>query len=252
MAGAGLGMEQGHPHRTADRLGWARGPARTTLLAAVLILAVAPLALPSARAASSPAPTGDAEAIAFNRQVEQAYSMLPGVKMVQHGYLFARRLGRNGFSYQHGPAPRYRPATETFHYALSNGIEAAYSIRVVARGVGRFDVVGNSNGVYDSDLGGGGCWQKTSEVYGPPGEHFIALYGHYYPLKRRGSVVLSRWTSPYGRGSKFTDVDTIDPTTHQILSARIIVTGKQHLTVTQKITALSMAPTFPVPHVCPG
>lgn len=217
---------------------------------ACVLLIAAFFALSAATSARAPGPTGDAQAIAFQWQVQQAYATVPGVKMIQRGYLFARRLRRNGYAYGHERLRHDVPATETFHYALSNGATTAYLVDVVARGVGRFSVIGNSSGVYDSDLGGGGCWQKTSAVYGPPGQDFITVDGHYYPLKHRGSLVLSRWSFPYGKGSKGTDVETIDPTTHYLLSARITVTGKQHLRTTQKFRTLSTAPTVPAPHVC--
>jgi hypothetical protein len=215
-----------------------------------LALCALALAVPSSTSAS--APTGDAQAIAFNRAVEQAYTTLPGVKMVQRGYLFVRRRGRH-FKYGHRRRRHFVSATETFSFALSNGKETAYAVQVKARKVGRFSVLANSEGIFTSDLGGDGCWHKSAyaeTVYGPPGQSFISLAGRYYPLKHRGSLVVSRSTFPYGRGSKGLSVATIDPATHQVLSTRLTVTGKTHLSVTQKITAFAMAPTLPVPRFC--
>jgi hypothetical protein len=229
-------------------------PSAIALVGSIVVMLLSAGAMSTARAAT-PGPTGDAKAIAFNRQVQQAYSTVPGVRIVQRGLLFARKVGRNGYKFQIGRARRFRPANETLNFVLSNGTQTAYADQLVTSGVGRFSILVNSSGLFTSGLGGDGCWQQTdlsAALDGPPGEAFFTVEGHYFPLKRRGSLVLSRSILVIGPGAKATQVNAIDPITHLVVSGRMTLNfvPKQHVKVTQKFTPLSAAPTLPVPHMC--
>jgi hypothetical protein len=200
-------------------------------------------------------PTGDPEAIALNEKEQQAYATLPGVTIVERGKLFARKTGRFEYVFQFGPRHGYRPATETIHLALSEGKVTAYLTDVYARHVGRFSILVNGKGAYLSDLGGDGCWQRTSFGAGPlgrPGKSFIDLHrDHYSPLRRQGSLVVSRLTYRIGRRIRVTVVQKIDPATYQVVSTRTTErAGKYHLTYRRTFSALESAPTFPTPASC--
>jgi hypothetical protein len=231
-----------------------RRPMAMALVGSIILALLGALA--TGKAASTSGATGDAKAIAFNRQVQQAYSTVPGVRIVQRGLLFARKIGRHRYKFQIGRGRRFRPANETLNFVLSNGAQTAYADQVLAHGVGRFSIVVISSGLFTSGLGGDGCWRQGplgAALEGRPGEKFFPVEGHYFPLKRRGALVLSRSTLVIGPGAKATQVNAIDPTTHLVVSGRMTLNlvPKQHIKVRQKFTALNTTPNLPAPHLCP-
>jgi hypothetical protein len=201
--------------------------------------------------ANAEPPSGDPEAIALNRQVQQAYSVLPGVKVVQHGLLFARREGRHDHRYVAGKKKGYKAATETVYFVLSSGKVSAYLDEVRAQGVGRFSVLVNSTGVFRSQARPAGCWHRASPsetTFGKTGTAFVDLNGdHFSPLEYRGSHVISRLT--YRTGPvKAAVVEVIDLTTHQFVSARwTYKIRRRSLRFTSTYSALGSAPSLPKP-----
>ncbi len=216
-----------------------------------VLLCSAPASLVGPASASAAPPTGDPQAIALNREVQNRYSVLPGFKVVQRGLLFARPIGQHDHDYVAGRKKGYKAATETAAFALSDGKVTAYLDSISASGMGRFLVLVDSNGVFRSELATGGCWHpapSNKTTFGRTGRAFVDLEDdHYFPLEQRGSRVISRLT--YRTGPvKATVAEAINPTTHEFVSARWTYKTRHYkVSFTQKYASLSSVPAFPKP-----
>lgn len=224
------------------------------------VLAAAALALASTATASGVAarpsraahgPTGDAQAIAFARQVQHAYAALRGVRMVDHDYIFAERDG-NGFDYAFGrPRPSgFEPAVGRTDFVLAHDKIVGYLDRVSVRGGGRFSILVDGAGIYVSNSSG--CWHPnaaSARPYGRLGSEFDSLSSNTYsPLRHRGRLVLLTLTFPWGGGkATATEVDTVDPSTHRILSVHNVVRGTSTFSFSYRLTTLVSAPRLPAP-----
>jgi hypothetical protein len=189
-------------------------------------------------AASAP-PTGNRQAISFERSVAARYRTVPAVREARRGFaVFFSEIGRRSyFSWQWGAGvvPRgWVHATEHVTAALRrgrvvwaqevlvpprcrSGFCTTVPVEIVVTRAGqfwRFDLRGRTFRCFRA-LGG-----TTPLPYGSP---WVTVSGDFAPLVRRGGTVIVRSTYPWDPGQTATEIDVNSAASRLLESDRVSV-----------------------------
>ena len=223
---------------------------RTTRRAAFAAALVGAGVLVSSAASAFTPPKGDRAAIAFYTRRAEAYARVPGVRIVETGFLFLRRSTGTSVSYSWGrsPSPGYRAAKVTVDAQLADGQVVAYLARFEAPKIRHLRVLMAGSDVYTSTTR---CWRKSPPSGSPwgTGDRYVFNDGGalFSPLSRSGASTSVTFTYSWTKGSTATETDTFAAGKPGPVQVSIIVRGSESLSIHKSITPLRTAPALPVP-----
>lgn len=237
----------------------------------VVALATFAVLVPSALAWAS-APTGNAKAIAFARVVAQRTNALPGVRIIQNGYVtMSSDRANSTVSWTFGAgapgAGSYR-AREAITIAQSHGSVVWLSDTLGPQGscppstwcpLVQLLVTRHGSFAGMERSGAVACFHRISANQLPyrAGAAEWTVVGHYVGLVVHGARSIVTSTSTWSDGQRVTEID-VDATRSQIVrSATYQVAHGAYayepaFTFTEVLSALAHAPAAPKVSLCPA
>jgi hypothetical protein len=215
---------------------------------ACLFAPVAAFMLFSASAEAVAPPTGDPAEIDFYEQQANAYTQVPGIKMVETGFFFIRPSANRSVDYWWGSRPPagsyYRPATATIRARLIDGKIVAYLAQLTAPKVHSLRILMAGGAVYTRTTR---CWRKSTPGASPlgTGERYVFNDGGAHFVPSDGNSV--RFTYAWVPGTQATETNVFKGAKPARVEITIRVAGSRSLSIHKSIAPLRTAPALPVP-----
>ena len=216
--------------------------------AALALLAAAPVAA-GTKSGSTARVGGDPDTLSYFEQHVSDWQRVRAARVTEYGLLWLFYSGGTAVNYRWGVThpPGFKAAKAVIDYWLDGGKIVGYLATVTAHDVPRLRILLAAGNVYVSTTQ---CWDRANAGSSPfgTGERILIsdANARFEPMQQRGANTIVKYHYVWNEGSNATQTDTLAPGSPSTIRSKIVVTGKDHFTISMVTRPLHTRPALPL------